>query len=164
MSTNPLIRTIEIGLFLGIVLHWLVGIKLWAENRKIRSRKYSVSPGSSTSSLASRISFVSGSIVFIFLVVHLRTFFVPARFGDEELSMYLLVKEAFASPGYSAFYIIALVLLGYHLRHGFQSAFQTFGIRGSRYQFLIEACSFVFWFLVPLGFATMPLYFLFGIS
>jgi succinate dehydrogenase / fumarate reductase cytochrome b subunit len=161
MSTNGVIRTIEIGLFLGILLHVVVGTQLWLTNRRVRPAKYSVSPGSSTSTLASRTAFVTGSVVFIFLVIHLRTFFLPARFGSRNPSMYDLVRQAFASPLYSGFYIVALILLAYHLRHGFQSAFQTFGIRGKKYQPLIEGIGYVFWLLIPIGFATMPIYFLF---
>ena len=50
--------------------------------------------------------------------------------------------------------------LAYHLKHGFQSAFQTFGLKNSRYERLIEFVGMLFWLLVPLGFAAMPLYFL----
>jgi succinate dehydrogenase / fumarate reductase cytochrome b subunit len=164
MSTNFIIRTIEIGLFLALLLHTALGVQLWVNNRKVRTEAYAVKAGAATSTLASRIAFVTGSVVFIFLVVHLRTFFVPARFGPADLSMYQLVRDSFASPVYSLFYVIAQILLAYHLLHGFQSAFQTFGLRGNRYLPLIEAIGFVFWFLIPLGFAAMPLYFLFGMS
>jgi len=164
MSTNFIIRTLEIGLFLGLLLHTVLGVRLWAANRKVRGEEYAVKAGAETSTLASRITFVTGSVIFVFLVIHLRTFFIPARFGAPDLSMYQLVRESFASPLYSIFYLIALVFLGYHLRHGFQSAFQTFGLRGKRYLPLIETIAFVFWCLIPLGFAAMPLYFLFGMS
>jgi len=46
------------------------------------------------------------------------------------------------------------------LRHGFQSAFQTLGIRFEKYQPLIDAVGVVFWLLIPLAFAALPLYFL----
>jgi succinate dehydrogenase / fumarate reductase cytochrome b subunit len=164
MSTNPVIRTIELGLFAALLLHSIFGLRLWMENRKVRPERYAVSAGTSTSTTSSRITFITGSMIFIFLVIHLRTFFVPARFSGEEISMYRAVVEAFASPLYSSFYVIAMVLLGYHLRHGFQSAFQTFGIRGKKYEAAIEVFGFVFWFLIPLGFATMPVYFLFGMQ
>ncbi len=59
-----------------------------------------------------------------------------------------------------AFYIVALVILAYHLQHGFQSAFQTFGLRNERYQWLIDLVAMIFWLLIPIGFAAMPLYFL----
>jgi len=163
MSTNPLIRTIEIGLFAGFAIHIVVGVRLWLANRRVRTMKYSVNASAETSPSASRITFVTGSIVFIFLVIHLRTFFVPSRFGSEPLSMYELVRNAFASPIYSIFYVIAFVFLAYHLRHGFQSAFQTFGLRGKKYEPLIEAGGFIFWFVIPLGFSIIPLFFLFGL-
>ena len=57
-------------------------------------------------------------------------------------------------------YVVALAFLAYHLRHGFQSAFQTFGLRNSRYEWLINLVAVVFWLLIPLGFAAMPLFFL----
>jgi succinate dehydrogenase / fumarate reductase cytochrome b subunit len=75
--------------------------------------------------------------------------------------MYARVAEAFANPVYSLFYVVALVFLAYHLRHGFQSAFQTFGLRTSRYRRLIEWTAVIFWLVIPLGFALMPLFFLF---
>jgi succinate dehydrogenase / fumarate reductase cytochrome b subunit len=161
MSTNVGIRTIEIGLFAGLLMHAAVGFQLWNANRKVRPIKYLVNASSSTSSIESRIGFVSGSIIFIFLVVHLGTFFFPTRFGEHTGSMYGLVREAFSSPVYSGFYIIAMGFLSYHLRHGFQSAFQTFGMLGTKYKPLIHAVAILFWLLIPLGFASMPVYFLF---
>jgi len=162
MSTNIVIRTIEIGLFAGLFLHSIIGTRLWLSNRKVRPKAYTVSGAAETSTFASRITFVTGSIVFIFLVVHLRTFFVPTRWGLTTVSMYDLAHEAFSRPLYSGFYLLAFVLLAYHLRHGFQSSFQTFGIRGKKYERLIEWGGFVFWFLIPIGFAIIPLYIYFG--
>ena len=72
------------------------------------------------------------------------------------------IKEAFASPAYVAFYMVALVFLGYHLKHGLQSAFQTLGLRVGKYEKLIDAIGVVFWLLIPIGFAIIPLYFLFA--
>ena len=74
--------------------------------------------------------------------------------------MYALVTSAFASPAYSLFYVAAMVLLAFHLRHGFQSALQTFGLRNSRYRAAIEVAGAVFWLAIPVAFAAMPLYFL----
>jgi succinate dehydrogenase / fumarate reductase cytochrome b subunit len=161
MSHNIFIRTIEIVLFLAFFFHILTATILWWRNRKARPKDYAQNHKSANSELASRISFLSGSIVFIFLVIHLRTFFVPSRFfPSENPSMYNLVVFAFSNTWYCLFYLVALVLLAYHLRHGFQSAFQTFGIRGKKYQSLIEWIGVIFWLLIPLGFASMPIYFL----
>jgi succinate dehydrogenase / fumarate reductase cytochrome b subunit len=54
---------------------------------------------------------------------------------------------------------VALALLGYHLRHGFQAVFQTFGLRPGREK-LIDRASIILWLLIPIGYAIMPLYFL----
>ena len=103
---------------------------------------------------------LSGSIVLLFLVVHLRGFWFPMRFtGGREVSDFLIVQTAFQNPIYAAFYIACLVLLAYHLRQGFQSALQTFGVRPF-WRKTIEGIAAVFWLIIPVGFASMPLYFL----
>jgi succinate dehydrogenase / fumarate reductase cytochrome b subunit len=73
--------------------------------------------------------------------------------------MYQLVRAAFSNTVYDAFYLVALSLLGYHLRHGFQSAFQTLGITPKRIR-LIDAVAVFFWLVIPIGFAAVPIYFL----
>ena len=74
--------------------------------------------------------------------------------------MYRIVTGAFSDPVYSMFYVVAMVLLAFHLRHGFQSALQTFGVRSARYSGLIELAGALFWLLIPVGFATIPIFFL----
>jgi succinate dehydrogenase / fumarate reductase cytochrome b subunit len=161
LVSNPLIRFIEIFLFLGMIGHAFLGTILWWRNRQARPEKYDTYRLQDNSPLASRTTIISGSVIFIFLVVHLRTFFVPARFAAEKVSTYHLILQAFANPWYDLFYLVALLLLGYHLRHGFQSAFQTLGLRGKKYTPFLDALAFIVWFLIPLGFATIPVFFYF---
>jgi succinate dehydrogenase / fumarate reductase cytochrome b subunit len=160
MATYPLIRPLEIVLFAGFLLHAVIGVWLWITNRQARPKRYAVNKSSENSELTSRIGFLTGGIVFLFLVVHINSFFVQSRFITSGRTMYEIVAEAFRNPFYDAFYVVALVFLGYHLKHGFQSAFQTFGIRSTRYQPLIDLVAILFWLIIPLGFAAMPLYFL----
>jgi succinate dehydrogenase / fumarate reductase cytochrome b subunit len=160
MSTNPGIRMMEIVLFAGFLIHIIFSVRTWINNRMARPVRYVANRPQDNSTLASRITFITGSIVFIFLVVHLRTFFVPTRFPEGvPPRMYDLVREAFSNPVYSGFYVLAMVLLAYHLRHGFQSAFQTFGLRPGR-QRAIDVVAILFWLIIPAGFASMPVYFL----
>jgi succinate dehydrogenase / fumarate reductase, cytochrome b subunit len=159
MSTNAGIRTMEIVLAAGFLIHVILAVQMWVTNRLARPRHYVMTRPSENSSLDSRSAFVTGSIIFVFLVVHLRSFVVPVRFSTGiKPSMYKLVVWAFENPVYDGFYLIALALLGYHLRHGFQSAFQTFGLRPGRIKW-IELVAIVFWLIIPIGFAAMPLYF-----
>jgi len=160
LATYPLIRPMEWLLFGGLLLHALLGVWLWITNRRARPTAYSANKASENSTLASRFAFVTGSIVFIFLVVHINTFFVNSRFFNTGMTMYDRVIEAFSHPWYDVFYVVSIAFLAYHLRHGFQSVFQTFGLRHEGYRRVIDAVAVVFWLLIPLGFASIPLYFL----
>ena len=156
-----IIRIVEVILFAVFVGHSLTGVILWILNRRARPQKYERNKPQENSSLSSRTMFLTGSIVFIFLTIHMRTFWYTSRFeAGEHFSMYRIVASAFSDPLYSGFYVVAMFLLGFHLRHGFQSAFQTFGLRSRTYATLIEAVGIIFWLLIPLAFASMPIYFL----
>lgn len=156
-----IIRVVEWILFAIFAAHIALGTWLWFMNRGARPEKYGVGSPGTTSALTSRTMFVTGSIVFIFLVIHMRSFWYASRFeAGEHFSMYEVVRAAFASPVYSLFYVAAMALLAFHLRHGFQSAFQTFGLRTARYAPLIEGVGILFWLVIPVLFAAMPVYFL----
>ncbi|KAB2923624.1 MAG: succinate dehydrogenase cytochrome b subunit [Bacteroidetes bacterium] len=157
MGGNPLVRTLEIGLFLFIAVHIVNGVRIWWQNRKARGKRYDVYRLDENTTLPSRMMALSASLVLLFLVVHLRKFWVPARFEGEQ-NMAGLVVTTFQNGWYVLFYLIALVVLGYHLRHGFQSAFQTFGWKTKRYAGLIEFAAAFFWLVIPVLFACIPLY------
>lgn len=159
MSTNPLIRVMEVVMVLGFALHMFNGVWLWFTNRMARPVRYKKTAGSETSSVFSRTMIFSAFLILAFLIIHLESFFVKQRMLNTHKSMYDAVISAFANPYYSGFYILALILLGFHLNHGFQSAFQTLGLNHKKYTPLIKALGFLFSILVPLGFATMPIYF-----
>jgi len=72
----------------------------------------------------------------------------------------MAVKQVFEMEGYAAFYILSMVLLAFHLNHGFQSAFQTLGLNHKKYTPLIKAVGLIYSVLVPLGYAFLPAFFL----
>ena len=161
-SLNIPVRIVEIGLFFFIIYHIVNGVRLWWGNRVARGFSYKVNDPSENSTFFSRFMIWGGSIVFIFLVIHLRTFFFPYRLGNPSNTMYEGAVEAFSNPYYSIFYIIALIFLAFHLVHGFQSAFQSLGIRHNKYTAIIKNFGIVFSILLCAGFALIPLYFLFN--
>jgi succinate dehydrogenase / fumarate reductase cytochrome b subunit len=71
-----------------------------------------------------------------------------------------MVSDAFSQPVMAIFYMIAVAFLGFHLKHGFQSGFQTLGLTNNRYKWLIDGVAVIFWLLIPLVFASMPAFFL----
>jgi succinate dehydrogenase / fumarate reductase cytochrome b subunit len=162
MATYPLLRPLEIVLFAGFLLHGFVGVWLWLANRSVRPEGYKVNRASDNSTVTSRITFWTGMVVAVFLVIHINTFFITSRFRGDGRTMYAIVADAFKQPWYVIFYLVALVFLGYHLKHGFQSAFQSLGLYVPRYQRLIDIIGILFWLVIPACFAAMPLYFLFA--
>jgi succinate dehydrogenase / fumarate reductase cytochrome b subunit len=91
----------------------------------------------------------------------MRQFWFTSRYqAGEHFSMFEIVRSTFSDPLYGVLYLIAMFLLGFHLKHGFQSAFQTLGLRDKAYAPFIDWVGVIVWLLIPLGFASLPLYFL----
>ncbi len=162
-SLKPLVRVIEVLLTLIFLVHIINALQLTLRNRKSAGdTSYNQSKANEVSPVSSRFMGVTGSIIFIFLVVHLQTIWFTFQTHHEEGQFYDIITGndvGFGNPVYAVFYLIAMFLLGFHLRHGFQSAFQTFGIRYNKYGKLIEAIAVIFWLIIPVGFATIPIYF-----
>ncbi len=164
---KPLIRVIEVVLLAAFVIHILNGFKLWLENKRARGVNYKVSGSSENSDVFSRTMFLTGSIIFIFLVTHLGTFFWRFNVHDPmgfavEHQYYEIVVYFFSLWWYAVLYVIAMIFLGYHLNHGFQSAFQTFGWNHNRYTPIIKKIGTIYAIIMAAGFASMPIYFLLG--
>ncbi|MGD8780083.1 MAG: succinate dehydrogenase cytochrome b subunit [Ignavibacteria bacterium] len=162
---KPVIRVIEVVLGLIFFFHILNGIRLWYTNRQARPEKYAVNASSKNSTFSSRTMIYTGSIIFIFLVLHLSTFWYYFNFSGHpetgEFTFYKIVIDLFQNYLYAGFYILAMILLGFHLNHGFQSAFQTFGWNNSKYFPLIEKLGQIYSIVMAVGFGSIPVYFLF---
>jgi succinate dehydrogenase / fumarate reductase cytochrome b subunit len=160
-SYNIPLRIIEFGLFFFLIYHSLNGVRLWLSNRKAKGIPYYENRASENSTFFSRFMIQSGSAVFIFLVIHLKSFFVNYRLGTPEDTMYQGVVKTFQNPLYSWFYIVAMIFLAFHLIHSFQSAFQTLGLRHNKYTPFIKSFGVIFSILICAGFALIPVYFLY---
>lgn len=171
MGTNLLVRVTEIGLFAGFLLHIIQGYKLEFQNRSRRTSRYAVTAGNKTSKWYSRSMAILGTLILLFLIIHLAHFWVPSRItGLEEITydgevyhnLYLEMQNVFAQPWAVALYILGCFSLSWHLLHGIQSASQTMGWTTKNYFPLIKKTGVVFSILVPLIFAIMPLHMHFG--
>ena len=169
MSTNSVIRVFEIGLLLGFLIHIYSAFLLTKRNKSARSIGYSVANSNPKVSWFSKNMGLSGSIVLVFLVLHLQNFYwryhnwdIPTRMvGEEQLKdMHYLVVTIFKNEWwYSVLYILAMVLLGFHLNHGFQSAFRTLGLDHKKYTPTIVFVGKLISIVLPIGFASFPIYF-----
>lgn len=172
MGTNPLIRILEIGLFLGFAIHIYTAWLLTNNNRKARPQQYAFHQAPPKVSWFSRNMGLSGSIVLIFLVVHLQNFYYRFKFDAAELPVIFLDGEPVTNYyqvvstflhnewWYSILYVLAMFLLGFHLNHGFQSAWRTLGVEHKKYTPLITSIGTFISVFVPLVFAAMPIFFL----
>lgn len=163
MAGNLFIRTVEFGLFAGFIIHIIDGLYLTLQNRKARPVRYAVSQQNGNSTWFSRNMGLTGSFVLFFLIVHLRSFFFPHRVFHPENSMAYDVANAFQSNWYSALYVLAMVILGAHLNHGFQSAFQTVGVNNQKYRKSLRMMGSIFALIIMIGFASFPVMFYFDI-
>ena len=80
----------------------------------------------------------------------------------EEINLYQKMQEVFSELWVVIVYVLGCISLGYHLAHGFQSAFKTLGVHNKRWHALISIVGYSFSIIVALMFALMPLSFYFG--
>ncbi len=166
MAHNPIIRILEIGLFGGLLLHIFQALVLTLENRKARPIGYAVVKGSANSSWYSRSMGVLGSLLLLFLVVHLGNFWVPTKvavFNHTEHDTFAGMKAVFSQWYFVAVYLVGVISLLYHLLHGFQSAFQSLGINHKKYTPFIKGLGIWFSIIVCALFAAMPVTMFLGI-
>lgn len=167
MGTNYIVKVFEIVLFGGFILHILLGIILQVQNWMARPVRYMVT-NRTTTPLLSKYMIYTGGIVLIFLIIHFINFYFiklgwvsSPHVVEGEPAFYLIVQELFAQPFYSVLYILLFIVLGFHLNHAFQAAFQTLGLNHSKYNTCLRRFGTFYAIVVPLGFIIIPLYYLF---
>jgi succinate dehydrogenase / fumarate reductase cytochrome b subunit len=166
MGTNIIIKVFEIGLFGGFLLHMIYGVIVQIQNWIARPVGYAKTHPSQTS-FFSKYMIHTAVIIGVFLVIHLFDFYFKAKFfggvpeveinGKPYHDLGLLVLEKFQIGWIVIFYISAFVFLGFHLLHGFQSAFQTFGLDHKTLTPIVKFAGVAYTILVVAGFVVIPL-------
>jgi succinate dehydrogenase / fumarate reductase cytochrome b subunit len=158
MKLNPVIKLTAYLLYLFIILHSIQGTLLWINNRRAKGQSYAVST-SANASFAAKNMFYLGVLIFVFLVLHMGDFWLKMKTGSlDEYTLYSGVVATFKIPGYLVVYEIGIIALFFHLRHGFQSAFQTLGLNHSKYTPVIKAVGWLYSIVISLGYFIIPLY------
>ena len=167
-GSNIIIRTMEIVLFAGLIVHSVDGLMLWRQNRIARPVKYVMEKGSANRRWYSASMGVLGTLILLFLILHLWHFWVKSRHivgslepygvdaqGQENL--FALMVLTFSEAWVVVVYVLGCFSLFWHLLHGFKSAFQSLGINHSRYTPIIAVLGTAFSIIVPSLFAAMPI-------
>jgi succinate dehydrogenase / fumarate reductase cytochrome b subunit len=170
-SFGPLLYIIEIALAAVFVIHAVIGIQVWLGKRRARPNGYAVTASRgepSRKTLSSRSMIVTGIVLAVFIPIHVWMFkFRPASstmIGEHEVrDLYSLVITAFKQPVIAWAYALVMGLLGFHLRHGFWSAFQSLGAMNPRLLPLFYSLGVVVAIILAGGFVFLPLWLLYGV-
>jgi succinate dehydrogenase / fumarate reductase cytochrome b subunit len=168
MTTFTPIKVVSYGLYAFILIHAVQGWVLWRQNAAARGPvRYAVSDlraVNTNAKAASRMGWL-GTIIFVFIVLHLYQFWLQMKLGnlpmanydgEEVKDLYFIVAEAYTNPLFVILYVVSMFVIGVHLWHGFQSSFQTLGLNHNKYTPLIHWVGKAYSILVPLGFAIIP--------
>jgi len=171
MVTNPVIKIMEPMLALGLVVHIIYATILTLQNQNARPEKYDTRNAGNSSTWQSRNMYILGSTVLAFLVLHIANFYVKIKFGEHAVAetvingetmhdTYSLVVAKFQIWWYVLIYVVGAILLGFHLSHGFWSAFQSIGMSNNGWRTRLNVIGKIYAVVIAAGFSIIPLYFL----
>lgn len=164
MTTFPLIKVVSYVLYFSILFHAFDGILLAMQNRQARPTRYVKEKPSANRTWYSGQMALLGSLLLVFIVLHMKHFWYEMHWGglpvdtDGNTDLFAVVAAAFQEPLYVVFYVVAMAVLGFHLLHGFQSAFQSLGLNHPRYTPIIKNVGVFFGVVVPILFALIPVW------
>lgn len=154
-ALGPLISVAEVLMVLFALVHVVTGLMLTYQNYVARPVRYQVDKSGGGSTLGSSTMPYTGSILLIFVIVHLINF----HFADHEIqTVYDIVTTAFSNPVIVAFYVVSMIIVAIHVSHGFWSAFQTLGLNHDKYNPAIKTLALLFSIGVGAGFGLIPIY------
>ena len=166
--SNPFVYVAEAGLVLTLLIHAVDGVTLAWRNRSARTKKYAMpTNGSKAARFQSRWMAFHGTLILVFIVLHLALFkygpnvaegYVTTIDGVQMRDLHRLVMEVFRQPGYVAWYSFCLIAVGLHLSHGFYSSFATLGLFHPRYAPTVNRVGYAYAAIVALGFISQPVY------
>ncbi|QNR22722.1 succinate dehydrogenase cytochrome b subunit [Croceimicrobium hydrocarbonivorans] len=170
MTTFPLIKIVSYLLYFSILFHAVDGIYLAMQNRKARPERYRSWKPNRNSIWASRNMGLLGTIILVFIVLHMSQFWYVMHWGEigtdsqgnKNLAAVVIKTYQDGSAGMIMvlLYVLSMAAIAFHLWHGFASAFQTFGLNHKRYTPAIKKLGYAFSVIVPLLYAIIPVFIL----
>jgi len=157
-SMPALLWGTRIILLVSVILHIWASFALWRLQRAARPIPY-VKKANLHSTYASRTMMWSGPIILAFVIYHLLNFtFGTVHPGGpfDEHNVYNNVVTGFQFWPSSIFYIIAMIMLCYHLYHGLWSMFQSLGFSHPVYTPWIQRAAKVVAVLIAIGYVSIP--------
>ncbi len=165
--SKPVLYLLEIGLLLIFSVHIFMTARLVIENRRARRKRYEIDP---STPLLVKLMPLTGTLLFIFLIVHLLDFRFQEHHGLNSivnginLGLYGLIFNYFQHPLRIFVYLVGMVVLGCHLSHAIQSMVQTYGSHNVKYIPAIKTMSMGIGIFVAIGFSLIPVLLYFGFT
>ncbi|HLM06357.1 MAG TPA: succinate dehydrogenase cytochrome b subunit [Blastococcus sp.] len=163
LPPRTFLTILEIVLLASVVAHIWAAASLWRQARRARPERY-VTKKAVAQSYASRTMRWGGVIIAGFIVYHILdlTFGVANPDGTDSTPYDRLVAS-FQNPIATTVYVVTLILLGMHLRHGIWSATQTLGQSNRRRERTVNAGATAFAVLLIAGYLVVPAAVVFGL-
>ena len=156
---DTLLWIVRIVLIVAVILHITATVQLWLRNKRARPVDYSRKEAIN-SSFASRTMYWSGPIILAFVIFHLLQFtagYIHPESQFIEGDVYHNVVAGFQVWWVSVWYIFSMILLGFHLRHGLWSMFQSVGYNHPRHTPILKKSAFMIAVLIVLGYISIPI-------
>jgi succinate dehydrogenase / fumarate reductase cytochrome b subunit len=164
LISNPLVVPVEIGLLIIFLLHVYKTVRNYLRNQAARPIGYEQKAWAdykSRKTISSSTMIWTGLVTLLFVLIHLVQFKYGAFYeiGDPPIrDLYRTEVEVFSSPVWVAIYVVSVILVGFHLRHGIWSAFQSLGMNHPTYTRRITAWATVIAIIIGGGFAIIPVW------
>ena len=159
LESVPFLLFFELGLLSLFLVHILMGIYVRWEDYKNSPSGYKKRNWQGGRTIGSATMLYTAATILIFLAYHVLTF----RFADHSMGFYAMVTTAFRDPVFVTIYVLGSLAMILHLSHGVQSIFQTLGLSHQKYTPFIKCGGWLI-ALTMIGFALLPLIFLFGLE
>jgi succinate dehydrogenase / fumarate reductase, cytochrome b subunit len=163
-----LIYAFEIVMLVIFAFHILTAVMVaWFDKNRARPVKYAVQKnagGASKKTLSSRTMIITGLVLAVFVVLHIKMFkfgnheLIPKADGHDMKDLYGIVLAAFKQPIWAFGFPACMLLLGFHLRHGFWSMFQSLGWTNDRVIPTLNRLALVFALVMAAAYIVLPLY------
>lgn len=133
---------LRVVLLVSLLVHVWASVTLWMRGRKARG-KHRRRGHSGLVATGARTMLPGGLVILVFIVVHLLDLTVgllvqsPAFRGpdpDGTIHAYSNLIASFSRPWMAVFYIVAMLVIGFHVQHGWRTMLQDVGATGARFR------------------------------
>ena len=163
LTENPLFEIAELGLLFLFLVHIILAVLLTIINKRARKETYKHSAsGAKKTTLVQKTLAPQGVILLIFVVVHLIQFKWGTHYtvfyeGIKMRDFFLLAQETFQNIWSLLLYVVAIFILGLHLRNGLAASLQSLGLAQSDQPWL-QKLSLFYAIIITIGFMLGPIY------